>query len=143
MKIVLSIIVYTIILLFVLSIKPSFLYDHELKKYKTLGTGENQTLVSIELFLILSGIVSYVIAIFLHKKISEWVKQSLALSQQVQNEIPQMQSENPVPLLPSNEIVTAPEPIVNETPIYGKGRTKVKSVNGFVPRSSIWKKAYT
>ena len=141
MKIVLSIIVYTIIVLLVISVKPSFLYDHEIKKYKTLGTGENQTLVSIELFLILSGVVSYVIAIFLHKKISEWIKQSLALSQ-AQNEIPQPGNPAP-PLLPQNEIITAPEPMTNVTPVYGKGRTKVKSVNGFVPRSSIWKKAYT
>lgn len=141
MKIVLSIIVYSIIVLFILSIKPSFLYDHEIKRYKTLGTGENQTLVSIELFLILSGIVSYVIAIFLHKKIAEWIKQSLELSQ-AQNEIPQMQLQNPGSLLPQSEIITAPESI-SETPMYGKGRTKVKSVSGFVPRSSIWKKAYT
>jgi len=139
MKIVLSIIVYTIIVLFVLSIKPSFLYDHEIKRYKTLGTGENQTLVSIELFLILSGIVSYVISIFLHKKLSEWVKRSLAVDQ---NQVSIMPSQNQVSLLPKNEIITAPE-LISETPMYGKGRPHTKSISGFVPRSSIWKKAYT
>lgn len=56
-----TIIVFVILTIIVLIIKPTFMYDYENKKLKQFGCGQDQTLLSFPLFSISCAIIIYII----------------------------------------------------------------------------------
>lgn len=56
------IILYIIIIIMLVFLKPSFLYDVERQQYKEFGTGENQTIYTLPVVAIVTAIIFAVIA---------------------------------------------------------------------------------
>lgn len=65
-----AILIYVFVMLFFIYVKPSFMYDHEKKKYKPFKTGSDGTIFPIWGVAIFMGIASYLIASYLTSKIS-------------------------------------------------------------------------
>lgn len=59
-----TIIFYIMIVCILLIIKPSFMYDHKKKCFKTFGTSEGKTVFSFPVITIGSGILLYLIFLF-------------------------------------------------------------------------------
>ncbi|AYV82364.1 MAG: hypothetical protein Homavirus37_3 [Homavirus sp.] len=56
-----TIVFYILIICIILIIKPSFMYCHRSKKFKSFGLSDNQTIFSFPLIAISTGIVLYMI----------------------------------------------------------------------------------
>ena len=55
-----SIIVYTITMICIIMMRPSFTYDDNNKKFKTFGTGKNETVLPIQFISPLLCIIVYI-----------------------------------------------------------------------------------
>lgn len=64
-KIGVAIVIYLIVMSFIVYTKPSFLYDHQKKRYKPFKTGSDGTIFPIWGIAIFMGIVSYCIALYI------------------------------------------------------------------------------
>lgn len=60
-----SIILYVVVMLFFVYVKPAFLYDHDKKQYKQFKTGSDGTVFPIWGIAIFMGIASYLAASYL------------------------------------------------------------------------------
>lgn len=55
-----AIIVYIILIVFIVIIKPKFMYDDKAKKFKPFGSGTNETLLSFPVVAIISAVIIYI-----------------------------------------------------------------------------------
>lgn len=60
-----AVIIYIILILIVVIIKPNFLYDHKYNKFKGFGNAYNQTYFPLMLFGILMSIILYYVFLFI------------------------------------------------------------------------------
>jgi hypothetical protein len=60
-----AIIIYIILILIVVIIKPNFLYDHKSNKFKEFGCNQDQTYMPLMLFGVLASITLFFIFMFI------------------------------------------------------------------------------
>ena len=79
-RIIWSVLLFIILLIFVLVVKPNFLFDHSKKKYRTFGIKKGQTLITFEIILILLAVFSYCTTFYISMYFSSSIKSSPTVS---------------------------------------------------------------
>jgi hypothetical protein len=129
---IISVILYLIVMTAILYYKPSFLYDHEKKDYRSFGTGTSQSVFSIGTVSVLLAIVCYLLSDLFLLQLSKIIR-------------PSPQSELPPPQLQAGAIQQQ-----QEVPIFSGGGFSRRmptlfnrpSTNvNYLESSKIWKNA--